>query len=484
VTPARANRTAVALLGGVVAAGVALRFSTLDLQSFWIDEGSTVHLLRRDFGGLLDGISVTEKTPPLYYVLAWLWTRPFGTGEIGVRSLSAIFGVLTIPVAFALARELASERAALVTAALVAFNPLLVWYSQEARAYALLVLLAALATLHCVRAVRRPHERRDIVWWAIASALAIATHYFAAFVVVPLAAWLLARHPQRRAALAGAAVIAATGLALLPLAADQSGNPGSNFITGTSLGTRALQLPKQFLLGYDAPLETAFTTAVLILAAAGGWLALTRARDTARVSAALLAVAVLLPLAAAVAGADFVISRNLIVAVIPLVIVIAAGFAAAGRAGDALAAALAALSLAAVLAVFTHPEFQRDNWRGAAEAIGPANGERALVVNPIAGAVPLTLYLPGLTPFGERFRRVDEIDLVAVTSRRPGETPHPPRPPTPSVPGFRLVARKETDTFTLVRLRAAGPQQIASQGLTPLRLGQDLAVTLHQRPSR
>jgi hypothetical protein len=200
--------------------------------------------------------------------------------------------------------------------------------------------------------------------------------------------------------------------------------------------------------------------------------------------AALVAAAGLLALAAALLGADFVISRNLIVAVVPLLVLLAAGYDARGRLGLAMAAGLVALSLAAVIAVFTQPEFQRDDWRGAAEAIGPSTDERGLVVNPIAGAVPLRLYLDGLTPFGEGFRPVDEIVLVAVAGRRPGETPHPPRPPDPRMPGFEAVARREEDTFTLVRLRAVGEQQIASAGLTSLRLGRDLAVTLHQRPSR
>jgi hypothetical protein len=464
------------VLAGLVVAGAALRFATLDLQSFWVDEGATLHLLRDDFGGMLDGLTVTEKTPPLYYLLAWLWTRPFGTGEVGVRSLSALAGTLTIPAAFALARVLVSERAALITAALVAVNPLLVWYSQEARAYALVVLLATLAVLFCVQ--------RRLVLWALTSALALATHYFAAFVVGPLALWLLWRHPNRRAALAAAGAVAAAGIALLPLAVDQSENPGSNFITGTALGTRVLQLPKQFLLGYDTPLEAAFTTVAALLAAAGVWLAVTRARESAAGAAALLAAAVALPLAAAALGADFVIARNLIVAVVPLAIVLAAGFASGGRVGGALAAGLVGLSAAGVIGVFARPEFQRDDWRGAAEAIGPTEKSRALVVNPIAGKVPLSLYLDGIEPFGERFRPVAEIDLVAVTERRPGETPHPPRPPTPRIPGFELVARRETDTFTLVRLRAVGPQRIASQGLTPHRLGRDLAVTLHQDAAR
>jgi mannosyltransferase len=479
VTAPRANRATVALLAAVVAAGAALRFATLDLQSFWVDEGATVLLLRDDLGGLLDGLTVTEKTPPLYYLLSWLWTRPFGTGEVGVRSLSALIGVLTIPAAFALARELVGERAGLLAAALVAVNPLLVWYSQEARAYALLVLLATLATLYAARG--QPWR------WALASALALATHYFAAFVVGPLAVWLLWRHTDRRRTLAATGALAAAGLALLPLAIDQSENPGSNFITGTALGTRLLQLPKQFLLGYDAPAEVAATAAAALLAAAGAWLALGRAESSpgARLLAGLAAAAVVLSLAAAVLGADFVIARNLIVALVPLIVVLAAGFARAGRRGAALAGALAALSLATVVAVFATPEFQRDDWRGAAEAIGPSSGDRALVVNPIAGAVPLRLYLDGLEPFGEAFRPVDEIALVAVTGRRPGEEPHPPRPPNPRLAGFEVVGREETDTFTLVRMHAVGPQRIASAGLTSIKLSvEDLAVTLHQGPER
>jgi hypothetical protein len=140
-----------------------------------------------------------------------------------------------------------------------------------------------------------------------------------------------------------------------------------------------------------------------------------------------------------------------------------------------------------VLAVFARPEFQRDDWRGAAEAIGPARADRALVVNPIAGGTPLRLYLDNLEPYGEEFRPVSEIALVAVASRRPGETPRPPRPPSPAQPGFEVAERKETDTFTLVLLRAPAPVAIASAGLTALKLEpspDDLAVTLMQRPSR
>ena len=474
----------MAALASLTVAAAALRFATLDLQSFWVDEGATVQLLRRDLGGLLDGIPITEKTPPLYYVLAWLWTRPFGTGEVGVRSLSALAGVLTVPAVFALARELASERAGLIAAALVAVNPFLVWYSQEARAYALLALFATLAALFCVRTVGPRAAGRHVLWWAVFAALALATHYAALFVVAPLAVWLVLRHRARPRALAAVAAVAAASLALVPLAVDQSENPGTNFIEGTSLGTRLAQVPKQLLLGYDAPLELAFTIAAVALAAAGALLALrAEPRRGALVAVGLSAAAIGVPLLAAAVGPDYVLSRNLIFGLVPLAVLLGAGFAARGRAGLLLAGALAALSLATVLTVFARPEFQRDDWRGVAEALGPPRGIRALVVNPIAGQIPLSLYVDGLEPWGEGFHPVDEVAVVAVATRRPGELPRPPRHAQYELPGeIEPVGRTETDTFTLLRLRAVGEREIAPEGLVLLKLDtRHAAATLRQR---
>ena len=91
----------------LTALGAALRFATLDLQSFDFDEAFTVGpVLGGSFGAMLDAIPRTESTPPLYYALAWLWTQAFGVGEVGVRSLSALLGTALVPVAFGTAREL------------------------------------------------------------------------------------------------------------------------------------------------------------------------------------------------------------------------------------------------------------------------------------------------------------------------------------------------------------------------------------------
>src|SRR5436305_13618685 len=132
-------------LVAITVAGAVLRFATLGLQSYWLDEVATVNLVHKGFGSMLSGISAGVSTPPLYYMLAWLWAKLFGTGEAGLRSLSALLGTALVPAAYAVAARIADARAGVTLAALAAFSPLLVWYSQEARPYILLALPAALA---------------------------------------------------------------------------------------------------------------------------------------------------------------------------------------------------------------------------------------------------------------------------------------------------------------------------------------------------
>src|SRR3954465_13004406 len=168
------------LLAGITLAGALLRFATLDVQSYWLDEVATVNILRHGFGDMLSAVSAGESTPPLYYIVAWVWSKLFGTGEVGLRSLSALLGTLTIPLVYVLGRELVGRRTGLVAAALCAFNPLLVWYSQEARSYALMILLSGLTLIALIRVLDEPSGRRYALW-ALAAVAAVCTHYYASF---------------------------------------------------------------------------------------------------------------------------------------------------------------------------------------------------------------------------------------------------------------------------------------------------------------
>src|SRR3954447_10445146 len=174
------SRTFWIVVGLTVLAGV-LRFATLGVQSYHHDEiVPASRILRDGFWHAMDAVGFSESAPPLYYALAWAWTQLTGTGELGLRSVSALAGIATVPVAYLLGAELSSRRAGIAAAALVAVNPMLLWYSPEARAYSLFALLCAISTLYFVR-VLDDGRRKGVVAWGIASALALATHYFAFF---------------------------------------------------------------------------------------------------------------------------------------------------------------------------------------------------------------------------------------------------------------------------------------------------------------
>src|SRR4051812_49640905 len=94
------SRTFWIVAGLTVLAG-ALRFATLGVQSYHHDEVVTASRILRDgFGHAMDAVGFSESAPPLYYALAWVWTQVTGTGEYGLRSLSALAGVATVPVAY------------------------------------------------------------------------------------------------------------------------------------------------------------------------------------------------------------------------------------------------------------------------------------------------------------------------------------------------------------------------------------------------
>ena len=115
-----------------------------------------------------------------------------------------------MPVAYAAAAKLIHRRAGVIAAALTACSPILIWYSQEARSYALLVLLSSLSLLAFAYARETPSPRR-VTWWVIASALALATHYYALLIVVPEAVWLLVGHRRVRAVQVGVAIAGLCG---------------------------------------------------------------------------------------------------------------------------------------------------------------------------------------------------------------------------------------------------------------------------------
>jgi mannosyltransferase len=466
--------------------GAVLRFAALDAQSFWLDELVTVSLLHRDFGDLLDAIPESEATPYLYYVLAWPWARVFGFGEIGLRSLSALVGTAVVPVAYGAGATLVSRRVGIVAAALVCVHPFLVWYAQEARAYSLLALLAACTLLFFGRALEG--RRFGLAGWAVASSLAFATHYFAIFLVVPEALWLVARSRARTTTLVAAAVPAAVLLLHLPLVLDQRG--AGQAVAGSELARRVAGVPKALVVGYSFPAEIVGTLAAAALVAVGLVLlagAPAAERRRGLLAGLLAAVPVAVPVVLALGGTDYVIARNAILAIVPGAICLATGYATS-RLGLGAAGALCALGLAIALTVSLDDRYGRTDWRGAAERLGPDSLERAIVVTPFMSRQLWEPYLPGLEePAGDAVT-VQEIAAVGLATEEGFSIAGPVEPPAldsgpPSPPaGFRIVADERTATYTLVLYRSAIPRAVPLAELERLRLSGQQPGILLQRP--
>jgi uncharacterized membrane protein len=468
------------LVAALTAAGAALRFSTLDLQSFWHDEAVTVgRILDPSLFTTLDHVPGSEATPPLYYALAWGWTKVFGAGEVGIRSLSAVVGTATIPVAWWAGRELVSRAAGVAAAALVAFSPYMVWYSQEARAYALLVLLCGVSLGLFARVLRRG-EGRWFAWWALVAALALLTHYFAVFVVLPelvLLAWLLPE--RRRVAAAAGVVVGAVGLALVPLAVHQADQGHDGWIERIALSTRLRDTVKQFVLGYSGSPARALSVvagiALVIAAALALWHG--RSRRGFVLAAGVGVAALAIPLAAKVVGVDYVYPRNMIGAWVPLAVALGAAAAAPKRewsaAGAVAIAAVCACFIALVVAVDTDTKLQRADWRGAAAALGPAREPRAIVV-PAIGDDPMSYYARAAR-LQHGSATVSEIDVLWFAGA--------PRTDDRAVPaGFRQTERRTIGRFRLVRYRAAVLTRVPRPLLAAARLGTGHAAVVVQAP--
>ena len=181
-----------------------VRLYRLDAQSLWYDEGVTATLAQRT---LVDLTAWTARDiqPPLYYYVVWGWGRLAGWSEWSVRFVSVWWGVLSVPLLAVLAQRLTRSRAAAVTAALLAtFHPLLLYYSQEARMYTMLVALGLLAGYLLVRIDDGKTRWPAWVGYVATATLAVYTHYFAFFLLLALGIAFLLKQYRRLWAFLGA----------------------------------------------------------------------------------------------------------------------------------------------------------------------------------------------------------------------------------------------------------------------------------------
>jgi mannosyltransferase len=221
----------------LIAISFAVRLYDLGAKSLWSDEGLTLRraeqplsLVFRNLNlipvdpNYYDGsdeegtvISSPDLHPPLYFLMMHLWIRVAGRSEFALRFPSVVAATLTLPLLYALARRLLSEEAGLWAALLGAFSPFYLWYAQEARMYAWVVVLSLASVYTLLPLLRGKPRRRDYLLYAAVTLGLLYTHIsgflLLAFGVIAYGVCHLRGRPWIALAALGLLVVAAIPLA-------------------------------------------------------------------------------------------------------------------------------------------------------------------------------------------------------------------------------------------------------------------------------
>jgi uncharacterized membrane protein len=188
------------LLVGILIAAALLRFYQLGTASLWFDEAATARVVTAPLGEFFLRFRTTENTPPLHYVILWIWTRVFGASEVSLRMPSVIAGVASVFLLYRLMRLLGGARSALIAALLLAVSSYQIYFSQEARAYELMVCLSLWSCCAFLRLMEE-NSRRNQILFITSTTLLLYTHLFSVFVIAAeniayLVAWVRRPRPK------------------------------------------------------------------------------------------------------------------------------------------------------------------------------------------------------------------------------------------------------------------------------------------------
>lgn len=198
---AEARTRQLYLLLALILAALALRMARLAFQPLWWDEGWSLYFATTGIQTMLERTAV-DIHPPLYYLLLHFWIRLFGPSVVSVRSLSVVIGTATLPFLYLVAKRLLGPIGAFLATLLLAISPFHVYYSQEVRMYALVTLLALVATTFALQWDLARGRWGTWLGYVLAATAALYTQYYAGFLLVALnlvilARWRGYRHPVR-----------------------------------------------------------------------------------------------------------------------------------------------------------------------------------------------------------------------------------------------------------------------------------------------
>jgi len=184
--------------------------------TFWIDESMVVNLSYESNTKIISELLINEAHPPVYYFLIKTIRIIFGDKELYFRLISSLFFGLTCLYVFLLGREIGGKRMGLISSVLCASNYFLLFYSKQARPYAMLAFLSAASLYYFYRLlILKNFERKNLSLYLVFTIIGLYTNYW--FILILFAQLIILIITDRKNKKVWAAIIGA-GLAFLPWA--------------------------------------------------------------------------------------------------------------------------------------------------------------------------------------------------------------------------------------------------------------------------
>jgi mannosyltransferase len=162
-----------------------LRIYHIDFQSVWLDEIHTLNEAnpQKSFTEVYESLLIAEPHPPLYFYVIHILFKIFGYTTFVARVFSALLGLAGVFSIYLLGKELYNKKVGIYAAILITINYFQIYYSQDARMYALLFLTTTLSFVYLIKFIKSPSFRSAIIF-SIMSSIMIYSHFFAIFVLV------------------------------------------------------------------------------------------------------------------------------------------------------------------------------------------------------------------------------------------------------------------------------------------------------------
>ena len=161
-------------------------------QSLWLDEATTTKVVKQfSYLSIINQFSPFDFHPPLYYLLMKFWTSIFGYSEVIIRMPSVIFSLITGYIVYRIGKLLAGEEIGIWASLLFLSNPLIVYYSQEARMYMTTTMFLTGGVYYFLKYQSDKSNIKNIFFMNLCFLLSFFSFYGAIFLILAILFYLL-----------------------------------------------------------------------------------------------------------------------------------------------------------------------------------------------------------------------------------------------------------------------------------------------------